>query len=115
VVKVAFSVRLFTNIFLGKEPKEISAHFHAPSLALQLPPVLLAAAALLFGLFPMLLDRPLSLLAVEGLNRPQPLALWHGHQRTAGQHARAGGRGHRVLVVSTHPMALAIHTETAPV
>lgn len=77
VVKVAFSVRLFTNIFLGKEPQEIGAHFHAPSLALQLPPAILAAAALIFGLFPGLLDAPMNLLMVEGLNRPQPLVLWH--------------------------------------
>jgi NADH:ubiquinone oxidoreductase subunit 5 (subunit L)/multisubunit Na+/H+ antiporter MnhA subunit len=81
VVKVAFSVRLFTNIFLGKEPPEIGAHFHAPSLALQLPPFILAAAALLFGLFPALLDKPMNLLVVEGLNRPQHLALWHGFSK----------------------------------
>jgi NADH:ubiquinone oxidoreductase subunit 5 (subunit L)/multisubunit Na+/H+ antiporter MnhA subunit len=81
VVKVAFSVRLFTNIFLGKEPKEIGEHFHAPSLALQLPPFILAAAALIFGLFPALLDKPMNLLVVEGLNRPQHLALWHGFSK----------------------------------
>lgn len=81
VVKVAFSIRLFANIFLGKEPEEIGKHFHAPSLALQLPPAILAAAALIFGLFPALLDAPMNLLVVEGLNRPQHLALWHGFSK----------------------------------
>jgi NADH:ubiquinone oxidoreductase subunit 5 (subunit L)/multisubunit Na+/H+ antiporter MnhA subunit len=78
VVKVAFSVRLFVNIFLGKEPEEVAKNFHAPSLWMQLPPAILAGAALLFGLLPGLLDRPFHWLTVEGLNRPQPLALWHG-------------------------------------
>jgi multicomponent K+:H+ antiporter subunit A/multicomponent Na+:H+ antiporter subunit A len=81
VVKVAFSARLFANIFLGKEPEAVGKHFHAPSLALQLPPALLASAALIFGLFPALLDGPLNLLVVEGLNRPQHLALWHGFSK----------------------------------
>lgn len=78
VVKVAFSVRLFVNIFLGKEPEEIGKHFHAPSLAVQLPPAILAVAAVVFGLFPALLDAPLNVLVVEGLNRPHHLELWHG-------------------------------------
>ena len=81
VVKVAFSARLFANIFLGKEPEAVGKHFHAPSLALQLPPALLASAALIFGLFPALLDGPLNLLVVEGLNRPHHLALWHGFSK----------------------------------
>jgi len=78
VVKVAFSARLFVNIFLGKEPEEIGKHFHAPSLAVQLPPVILAAAAVVFGVIPALMDTPLNLLVVEGLNRPHHLSVWHG-------------------------------------
>ncbi len=78
VVKVAFSVRLFANIFLGRKPERVRRHFHAPSLWIQLPPVLLAGGALLFGMMPGLLDAPFRLLAVEGVNRPQHLALWHG-------------------------------------
>lgn len=81
IVKVAFSVRLFAHIFLGRTPEAALAHFHAPSVWLQLPPVLLAGGALVFGLFPGLLDAPLRALAVEGLNRPQPLSLWHGFTR----------------------------------
>lgn len=78
VVKVAFSVRLFANIFLGRKPERVRRNFHAPSLWVQLPPALLAGAALLFGMMPGLLDPPLRVLAVEGVNRPQHLALWHG-------------------------------------
>lgn len=81
MVKVAFSARLFANIFLGQEPPEIAKHFHAPSLAIQLPPVLLAGAALFFGLFPSLLDPPLNRLVAEGLNRPHELHLWPGVTR----------------------------------
>ncbi len=78
VVKVAFSVRLFANIFLGQNPEPGRHPFHAPSLWMQLPPALLAGGALVFGLFPGALDPLFRALAVEGLNRPQHLALWHG-------------------------------------
>jgi len=79
VVKVAFATRFFTQIFLGPEPAGVRAHFHAPSWAFQLPPVLLAAAAVLFGMAPALLDRPFHALAVRGLHQvPEHLALWHG-------------------------------------
>jgi NADH:ubiquinone oxidoreductase subunit 5 (subunit L)/multisubunit Na+/H+ antiporter MnhA subunit len=78
VIKVAFSLRLFAGIYLGREPEEVREHYHAPSLAMQLPPALLAATAVFFGLFPALLDAPLQWLAVTGLNRPAPLHLWHG-------------------------------------
>lgn len=78
VVKVAFSARLFANIFLGAKPDQVRQNFHAPSVWMQLPPVLLAVCALVLGVFPGLLDAPFRALAVEGLNRPQPLALWHG-------------------------------------
>lgn len=81
VVKVAFSVRLFANIFLGRESDEIRRNFHAPSLAVQLPPFVLAMSALVFGLVPSLLDPAFSRIAVEGLNRPAPLALWHGFNK----------------------------------
>jgi multicomponent K+:H+ antiporter subunit A/multicomponent Na+:H+ antiporter subunit A len=81
LVKVAFSTRLFANIFLGPEPPEISRQFHAPSLWMQLPPALLAGAALFFGLMPGLLDALFQPLAVAGLNRPGHLSLWHGFTR----------------------------------
>jgi multisubunit Na+/H+ antiporter MnhB subunit len=78
VVKVAFSVRLFANIFLGTKPERVRQNFHAPSVWMQVPPALLAVSALVLGAFPGLLDTPFRALAVEGLNRPQHLALWHG-------------------------------------
>ncbi len=81
VVKVAFSLRLFANIFLGRKPERVRQNFHAPSVWMQLPPAVLAASALGFGLFPGLLDAVFRALAVEGLNRPQHLALWHGFTR----------------------------------
>ena len=81
VVKVAFSVRLFAGLFTGREPAEVGAHFHAPSLALQLPPALLAGAALLFGVAPHLLGPAFDTLAVADLNRPAALHLWHGFTR----------------------------------
>lgn len=81
VVKVAFSVRLFANIFLGRTPEPVERNFHAPGVWMQLPPVLLAAGALVLGLFPSLLDGVFGALAVEGLNRPRSLALWHGFTR----------------------------------
>lgn len=81
IVKVAFSTRLFVNLFLGPVPEEIRRNFHAPSFALQLPPFLLAAAALVFGVAPGLLDAVFYPLQVEGLNRPGHLELWHGFTR----------------------------------
>jgi len=82
VAKVAFSVRLALNIFWGKEPAAIQKHFHTPPLAMQLPPLMLAAAALLFGVWPALLEPMLKRLAAAGLNpEPAHLALWHGFTR----------------------------------
>ncbi|MBM3879506.1 MAG: DUF4040 domain-containing protein [Verrucomicrobia bacterium] len=82
VVKVAFATRFFVNLFLGVEPAGFAARFHAPPLAMQIPPLILAAAALLFGLAPGLLTQPFAQLAVAGLNRPPAhLALWHGPNR----------------------------------
>lgn len=81
IIKVAFSTRIFVNIFLGPEPPEVTRQFHAPSLWMQLPPVLLGMAALVFGVAPGLLDPLFQPLAVAGLNQPGHLALWHGFTR----------------------------------
>lgn len=79
VVKVAFATRFFTHVFLGPEPEAVKARFHAPPWALQWPPLVLAAAALVFGLAPALLDSLLDAFTVAGLHQPaDPLALWHG-------------------------------------
>lgn len=79
VVKVAFAARFFVRVFLGPEPPGLSARFHAPSRAFQLPAWLLAAATVGFGLAPAVLEWPLHALTVPGLHRsPAPLSLWHG-------------------------------------
>ncbi len=53
---------------------------HDPEWRLLLPPVTLAAAGVLAGLAPWLLDAPLTLAAGAILHRPEPLslAIWHG-------------------------------------
>ncbi len=82
LVKVAFSFRFFANIFLGDETETVKAHFHAPPFAVQLPPLVLAGAALLLGVWPGLLTAPFHWLTVEGLHQPTPhLSLWHGVTR----------------------------------
>ncbi len=82
VVKVAFAARFFVRVFLGPENAAWKDAFHRPSRAFQMPALFLAAAALGLGLFPMLLDPPLDVLAVTGLHRPaEHLALWHGVTR----------------------------------
>jgi NADH:ubiquinone oxidoreductase subunit 5 (subunit L)/multisubunit Na+/H+ antiporter MnhA subunit/uncharacterized MnhB-related membrane protein len=81
VFTVAFALRLFTAVFTGNKPAGL--HFHAPGLALQIPPVLLAGAALFFGIFPGPLGRMLDVLSATGLHAPAEgyLALWHGFNR----------------------------------
>jgi len=82
LIKVAFSARLFVDIFLGPEPVDLAGRFHAPSFWMQLPALVLAAAALVFGLVPSLLNGPFQWLATAGLNQPPAgLALWHGFNR----------------------------------
>jgi multisubunit Na+/H+ antiporter MnhB subunit len=78
LVQVAFAARLFAHVFLGREPDAVARQFHAPSFGMQLPPLILAALALLFGLFPGWLIHPLQQLSVAGLNTPGELSLWHG-------------------------------------
>ncbi len=75
---VAFALRIFLTVFTGKKPSTL--HFHAPGLALQIPPFLLGCAALVFGIFPGPLGRMLDTLSVTGLHAATEgyLALWHG-------------------------------------
>jgi NADH:ubiquinone oxidoreductase subunit 5 (subunit L)/multisubunit Na+/H+ antiporter MnhA subunit len=78
VAKIAFSLRLVAGVFFGKEPDGTAAQYHAPGLGMQLPALLLAAGVLLLGVWPGLLDGLFGQWAVEGLNRPKPLSVWHG-------------------------------------
>ncbi|MDI1251216.1 MAG: proton-conducting transporter membrane subunit [Lacunisphaera sp.] len=83
VLKVAFSVRLFWGVFGGKPRPELAKNFHAPGLAVQLPPLLLAGACLAFGLFPTVLGGALDRLHTVGLHHPVDLEfhIWHGVTR----------------------------------
>lgn len=75
---VAFAARLFFNVFTGSTSAALSVH--RPGWAIQMPPLALAAAALVLGTFPGLLDGMVNALKVSGLQTPEPihLALWHG-------------------------------------
>lgn len=80
LLKVVFSARLIWGVFGGAEPAAVTKHFHAPGIGVQLPPLLLAAAALVFGLAPALLGQGLQHLAVPGLHESLTwkYSLWHG-------------------------------------
>jgi len=80
VVKVAFSLRIVWGVFGG--PQRV-ADFHAPGLAVQLPPLLLAIACLGFGLFPGVLGSALAALQTPGLHAAEPVtfSIWHGVSR----------------------------------
>ncbi len=78
LMTVAFALRLFLHTFQGKMPVGLS--FHKPGLWLQLPPLLLAALALGFGIVPGVLGSLLDQLQVPGLHAADrsSLHLWHG-------------------------------------
>ncbi len=81
VMTVAFALRFFLGVFGGKEPA--NAHFHSPGFMIQLPPLLLAGAALGFGLFPGVLGGLLDHLKVPGVQESAAfkVSLWHGINR----------------------------------
>jgi len=83
LLKVAFAVRLFQGIFLGKERTPVGEHFQAPPSWMLLPPAVLAACALVLGVAPELLSGPIHHLHVPGLHTPTApeLHLWHGVTR----------------------------------
>lgn len=85
VFKVAFSIRLVAHIFLGPENPKAVAHFHKPSLLIQLPPLLLTCLTLLTGALPFLMTGILQAFYTPGLHdtAPAKLKLWHGLTSTA--------------------------------
>ena len=80
VLKVAVAARFVHRVFFGRMPEKIAGHFHAPSFGLQLPPLLLAFAALGGGLFAAGFGRWTLSFAVPGTHAPSAgeLHLWHG-------------------------------------
>ena len=83
VLKVAFSARIYWGIFGGRAPDKLLAHYHAPSFALQLPPLFLAGGCVLFGVLPGLLGAALAGLQTAGLHPATALhfSVWHGVTR----------------------------------
>jgi NADH:ubiquinone oxidoreductase subunit 5 (subunit L)/multisubunit Na+/H+ antiporter MnhA subunit len=83
LIKIAFSARLFHGVFFGPVTDVVKHHYHAPSFGMLVPPLLLAAASVLFGCYPQLLGQLLATFEVTGLhNRAHgELHLWHGITR----------------------------------
>lgn len=83
LLKVAFSVRLFHGIFLGKESATVKKHYHAPPKGMLVPPLMLALVTLVFGLSPQLLGQVLTVFEMPGLHNSAhgQLHLWHGVTR----------------------------------
>lgn len=81
LLKVAFSVRLFAGIFLGRPAAGLEVH--APSGWMLVPPAILAAGAVVLGCAPSLLAGPMHHFNVPGLHSPEApvLHLWHGINR----------------------------------
>lgn len=79
-LKMTVAIGVFHRAFLGKPSPAVAAHFHAPSLGLQLPPLLLAAAALVCGVFAEPFGVFLDGFGVAGVHSAAPpaLHLWHG-------------------------------------
>jgi NADH:ubiquinone oxidoreductase subunit 5 (subunit L)/multisubunit Na+/H+ antiporter MnhA subunit len=83
VLKVAFSVRIVWGVFGGRARPEVLADLHRPGWNLLFAPALLAAACVVFGLFPGLLGQGLTHFWTPLLHaQVQPeLYLWHGITR----------------------------------
>ncbi len=67
--------------FVGQLPAEFKGNVHMPYTLLWLPPMILAALGLIFGLFPVLLEHSLLYPVVTSLINSTPdfhLQLWHG-------------------------------------
>ena len=79
-VKVALALGVWRRAFAGQPGAAVKEHYHAPSLALQLPPLALALAALFFGCAPGIFGTFAAGFHVAGTHPvPAPdLHLWHG-------------------------------------
>lgn len=70
------ALRIAKYVFFGA-PKQIESHFHAPSLGIQLSPLVLALAVLYFGIQPAAFGQLTASFDSSGLTTPH-LAIWHG-------------------------------------
>jgi NADH:ubiquinone oxidoreductase subunit 5 (subunit L)/multisubunit Na+/H+ antiporter MnhA subunit len=76
------ALRVAKHVFLGVVPADVAAHFHSPSLGIQVPPMLLALAVMYFGVQPAAFGRFTSSFSPPHSAVPD-LALWHGWTPTA--------------------------------
>lgn len=83
LVKVAFSVRIFRGVFLGRPAAGAPLEVHPPPRWMLLPPLILAMGSLVFGVAPEFLAGFMHHLQVPGLHTPDApvLHLWHGWNR----------------------------------
>jgi len=83
LLKVAFSAKIILRVFFGKEPETVTAHFHAPSAWMTLPPAVLSGCALLAGIAPSFLNPLLQPFTVPGLHAgtAEHFQIWHGWTR----------------------------------
>jgi multicomponent K+:H+ antiporter subunit A/multicomponent Na+:H+ antiporter subunit A len=80
LLKVAIALRVWRKAFGGAPTEAVEAHYHGPSVGLQLPPLLLASAALGCGLFAPAFGRFTETFSVVGVQAASfgELHLWHG-------------------------------------
>lgn len=90
IVKVAFSVRLFSHLFLDRNlphpaSRDPADPWHQPGWLIQVPPALLVAASLVFGLMPWWMSDWFRAWHTPGLHQVIPpeysLKIWHGVTR----------------------------------
>ncbi|MBB65846.1 MAG: hypothetical protein CMO81_12375 [Waddliaceae bacterium] len=79
LLKVAFSYRLFYNLFFCSPKKEAEIK-KAPSIWILTPPFILSSCALILGIWPSGLEQFAKAYVIEGLHDPNPeeIHLWHG-------------------------------------
>jgi NADH:ubiquinone oxidoreductase subunit 5 (subunit L)/multisubunit Na+/H+ antiporter MnhA subunit/multisubunit Na+/H+ antiporter MnhB subunit len=80
VLKMVFSLKIFHLTFLGRSSRQVEAHFHRPSLGLQMAPMVLAALALVFGILSVQFGRLTDVFAVPGqhVEQLERLLIWYG-------------------------------------
>lgn len=79
--KVAIAIRIFYHLFV-RDPQHVPEIdiVHTPSLAVQIPPLILSVVTFIFGILPSYLGHLTSYFYVSGLHKldPKILQIWHG-------------------------------------